>query len=96
MARLTAALLDDSAPGIGALDPVMPFGSQARIGAAWINIQVANRDITWHNGGTGGFRAWIGIDRQASTGVVILSGTSLSLDRHGSSLLLEQAASMQS
>jgi CubicO group peptidase (beta-lactamase class C family) len=29
--------------------------------------------VTWHNGGTGGFTAFLGIDRERGTGVVILS-----------------------
>jgi hypothetical protein len=46
MARLTAALLDGTAPGIAALDPVAPFGAGVHIGAAWITVQVKDRPIT--------------------------------------------------
>ncbi|MCL3861241.1 serine hydrolase domain-containing protein [Actinotalea sp. K2] len=91
MARLTAALLDGSCPGTAALEPVAPLGRGARIGAAWITIEVKGRSVVWHNGGTGGFRSWIGLDREASTGVVILSATSASVDRHGFALLAEHA-----
>lgn len=90
MARLTAALLDGTAPGIGALDPVAPLGSGARIGAAWVTVTVKGRTVTWHNGGTGGFRSWLGLDRRAGTGVVILSAMSSSVDREGFALLAEQ------
>lgn len=89
MARLMAALLDGSAPGTSALDPVAPFGKGARIGAGWITITVKGRSITWHNGGTGGFRSWAGLDRDAGTGAVVLSATSASVDRHGLLLLTE-------
>jgi CubicO group peptidase (beta-lactamase class C family) len=89
MARLLAALLDGSAPGITALDPVAPFGKGARIGAGWITIAVKGRQIVWHNGGTGGFRSWAGLDRDTGTGAVILSATSASVDRCGLSLLTE-------
>ncbi|GAB2582049.1 hypothetical protein GCM10027168_13480 [Streptomyces capparidis] len=89
MARFTAALLDGSAPGTAALDPVARFGAGARIGAAWITIQAKDRPITWHNGGTGGFRSWLGLDRDSGTGVVLLSATSASVDRHGFALLAE-------
>ena len=68
MARLTQALLDGSAPGLSALDPVADFvGPAARIGAAWITLEVKGRRITWHNGATGGFRSWIGLDRDAGS-----------------------------
>ncbi|WP_413098185.1 serine hydrolase domain-containing protein [Streptomyces sp. Inha503] len=89
MARFTAAVLDGSAPGVAALDPVAPFGVGARIGAAWITIKVKDRPITWHNGGTGGFRSWLGLDRGTGTGVVFLSATAAPIDRHGFSLLAE-------
>lgn len=92
MARLTEALLDGTAPGLGALDPVEPFGVGARIGAAWVAIRVKDRTVTWHNGGTGGFRSWLGLDREAGTGAVILSATSAPVDRHGLTLLTEGRA----
>lgn len=87
MTRLARALLDGSAPGIGALDPVAPFGGGTRIGAGWVTTQLKDRSITWHNGGSGGFRSWLGIDRAAGTGVVILTATFASVDRHGFALL---------
>ena len=91
MARLVGALLNGTAPGIAALDPIAPFGRGARIGAAWITIEQGGREITWHNGGTGGFRSWLGLDRQARTGVVLLTATSASVDRHGFTLLSDVA-----
>jgi CubicO group peptidase (beta-lactamase class C family) len=88
MARLAAALLDGSAPGVAALDPVADFSGQAvRIGAAWITLEHDSRHVTWHNGGTGGFRTWLGLDRTAGTGVFLVSATSVSVDRHGFALL---------
>ena len=93
MARLTQALLDGSAPGLSALDPVADFvGPAARIGAAWITLEVKGRRITWHNGATGGFRSWIGLDREAGAGVVLLSASSQPVDRHGFALMRELAA----
>lgn len=89
MATLVAALLDDSAPGARALDPIAPFGSGTRIGAGWVTTELDGRDVTWHNGGSGGFRSWLGLDRTANTGAVILSATSASIDRHGFALLAE-------
>ncbi|MEL7989461.1 serine hydrolase domain-containing protein [Streptomyces albidoflavus] len=89
MARLTAALLDGSAAGVGALDPVAPFGAGARIGAAWITVEIDGRPVTWHNGGTGGFRSWLGLDRARGTGLVVLSATAAPVDRQGFALLAE-------
>ena len=87
MARLTAAILDGSAPGIDALEPTTVFGPRVGIGAAWITIEMKGRPITWHNGGTGGFRSWIGIDRAAGTGAVMLSATTSAVDRAGFAFL---------
>ncbi|MDR6505684.1 serine hydrolase domain-containing protein [Arthrobacter oryzae] len=90
MGRLTRALLDGSAPGISALDPVADFaGPAVRIGAAWITLEAKGRSVTWHNGATGGFSSWLGLDRDANTGVVLMSATSASVDRHGFRLLEE-------
>lgn len=90
MARFTQALLNASAPGISALDPVAPISAHGvNIGAAWITLTVRGRSITWHDGATGGFRSWLGLDRAAGTGVVVLTATSRSVDRHGFALLTE-------
>ena len=90
LGRFTLALLDGSAPGIAALDPVAPLaGPAVRIGAAWITLERHGRQIVWHNGGTGGFRSWIGIDRAAGTGVVVISATARTVDRLGMTMLTE-------
>jgi CubicO group peptidase (beta-lactamase class C family) len=90
MASLVQALLDGTAPGVAALDPVANFaGPAARIGAAWMTLRVKGRDITWHNGATGGFRTWAGLDREAGTGVVLLSATAVTVDRQGFRMLRE-------
>lgn len=84
MAGLLKALLDGTVPGLTALDPVADFaGPAVRIGAAWVTLDLKGRAITWHNGATGGFRSFIGLDREAGSGVVLLSASSQSLDGHG-------------
>ena len=88
LARLVAALLDGTAPGTAALDPVRPFaGPAVRIGAGWLTVTVEGREITWHNGGTGGFCSWLGLDRAAGAGVVLVRATAGSVDRHGMAML---------
>ena len=89
MGRLVCALLDESSPGMAALDPVATLMGPARIGAGWMTLDVKGRKITWHNGATGGFASWIGVDRAAGTGVVIVSATAVSVDKHGFALLRE-------
>ncbi|MEV4174267.1 serine hydrolase domain-containing protein [Nonomuraea sp. NPDC049709] len=88
MALLTGALLNGTAPGVAALDPVAPFQGRVHIGAAWLVLTVGS-GFTLHNGGTGGFRSWLGLHRASGTGVVVLSATAASVDRPGFNLLTE-------
>ncbi|MBF0671268.1 MAG: beta-lactamase family protein [Salinibacterium sp.] len=87
MARFASALLDGTAPGVAALDPVTEMSRGMRVGAAWITLEANGRQVTWHNGGTGGFRTWMGLDREAGTAAVMLSATAASVDRPGFALL---------
>ena len=90
LARLVLALLEGTSPGLAALDPVTNFaGPAAQIGAGWMTLETKGRTVTWHNGGTGGFRAWVGLDRKAGTGVVLLTATAAPVDRHGFRLLAD-------
>ncbi|MDO8390207.1 MAG: hypothetical protein Q7V57_06940 [Actinomycetota bacterium] len=52
-----------------------------------------NGTLTWHNGRTGGFSSWIGLDRERGSGAVVLSATGRSVDRLGTTLLDGLAAS---
>ena len=83
------ALLDGSAPGVTALDPVARFSGPLRIGAAWLTLERRGTLLTWHNGGTGGFRSVVALDRGAGTGVALVSACARSVDRAGFALLEE-------
>ena len=94
MAGLTRALLDGDAPGVAALEPVADFaGAGVRIGAGWITTDLRGKGLlTWHNGGTGGFRSWLGLRRDLGVGVVVLSASNRSVDGVGLSLLVTRAS----
>lgn len=84
LARLLHALLTGAAPGAAALDPTTTIGRGASVGAGWITTTTPTGGaVTWHNGGTGGFRSWLGVDRAAGTGCAVVSATSSSVDRVG-------------
>jgi CubicO group peptidase (beta-lactamase class C family) len=85
MARLVTALLDGSAPGAAALDPVENLsGPGIRIGAAWItNSDNKGYRGTWITGSTSGFSSWIGLNRPAGTALVVMSATAPSLTGSG-------------
>ena len=93
LAGLAKALLDGTAPGVTALDPVKDFaGPAVRIGAGWFTTDRRNRGVlTWHNGGTGGFRSWLGLRRDLGLAVVVLGASSRSVDALGLTLLDELA-----
>ncbi len=82
MARFARALLDGTAAGAAALDPVEEFaGPAVRIGAAWLTTDRRERGLlTWHNGGTGGFRSFLGLRREAGFGVVVLGASTRAVD----------------
>jgi serine-type D-Ala-D-Ala carboxypeptidase/endopeptidase len=43
--------------------------------------------MIWHNGGTGGFRSFIGFVKESETGVAVLSNCSRSVDAIGFEML---------
>lgn len=88
LGTFAAALLDGSAPGVAALEPTASFaGPAVRIGDAWLTTTVRGRAITWHNGGTGGWRSFVGVDRDAGRAAVVVRATTKSVDRAGMDLL---------
>ncbi|AUS77054.1 serine hydrolase [Actinoalloteichus sp. AHMU CJ021] len=87
LAVLLSALLDGTAPGMDALEPRGELGPD-RIGWAWITTETEDgRQVVWHNGHTSGFAAFLGVDREAGTGVALVSATGQWVDAAGWELL---------
>jgi CubicO group peptidase (beta-lactamase class C family) len=58
------------------------------IGLAWhILASPAGRSIVWHNGGTGGYRSFIGFDPARGVGIVLLTNSVIGADDIGFHLL---------
>ncbi|MEP6861622.1 MAG: serine hydrolase [Deltaproteobacteria bacterium] len=57
----------------------IPGQAGANEGLGW---QIDGLGRYWHNGGTGGFRSFVGFDPKARRGIVILSSSSVSLVDH--------------
>ncbi|HEX6323089.1 MAG TPA: serine hydrolase domain-containing protein [Vicinamibacterales bacterium] len=78
MTKLLQALMQPPASRIGkairlALEPRSELGA-AKIGLAWITtMPPGGVPFTWHNGGTGGYRSFIGFTRDGSAGIVVLT-----------------------
>lgn len=89
LALLLRAMLDRTVAGADAMDPVGPFVGRMRIGAGWLTGPLLRRTVTWHNGGTGGFRSFVGIDRDQGVGVALVSASTRSVDRAAARLLAE-------
>jgi CubicO group peptidase (beta-lactamase class C family) len=58
-----------------------------RIGLTWHVVNAYGTTITWHNGGTGGFHSYIGMDEARQRGVIVLTNSVISADDIGFHLL---------
>ncbi len=63
----------------------------AAVHLGWMGLRLHPRfdsvDLIWHNGGTGGFRSWIGFIPAKQAAVVVLSNTARSVDNRAFDLL---------
>ena len=57
------------------LAPRRPAGGLGEIGLGWLIAKPHDEEIVWHNGGTGGYRSFVGFKPKAGVGVVVLSNT---------------------
>lgn len=93
MTKFLAATLDTAASPLGsALERTQLLRHAAdrpgnSIGLGWHIVDLFGSTITWHNGGTGGYRAYIGFDDARDRGVVVLSNSVVSPDDIGFHLL---------
>ena len=60
--------------------PRSDMAKTMRIGLAWITT---DKGIVWHNGGTGGYRSFLGFTADGRRGVVILANTAVDVDELG-------------
>lgn len=78
LTKFAEAILDGTAPGLDALTPHWPTTGllgPSRIGLSWISSGPEGEEIAWHNGGTGGTRTVLAIDRHTNTAAIILNTT---------------------
>ena len=79
--RLYAVLSSAHEPRELAGSPAM------QIGLGWHIRSGEGVDVVWHNGGTGGYRSFVGFVQDGSTGVVVLTNSNRSADDIGFHLL---------
>jgi CubicO group peptidase (beta-lactamase class C family) len=68
---LAAAMADQLAARRPTGDPAM------QVALGWHIRTLQGREIVWHNGGTGGYRTFMGFDPAEKVGVVVLTNTSI-------------------
>ena len=78
---LAAALLETQKARNKTDEPVMD------IGLGWLIMKRYDPPVYWHNGGTGGFRSFVGFCPAKKTGVVVLSNSAFGVDDIGFHLL---------
>ena len=57
------------------------------IALGWHIQKKYDREIVWHNGGTGGYHSFVGFDLKSRTGVVVLSNSANDIDDIGRHLM---------
>ncbi|MFD3515528.1 serine hydrolase domain-containing protein [Streptomyces sp. NPDC058657] len=90
LSRLLGAVLEQRAPGIDATRPRHDAQGMNRIGMGWLTQAAGDRELTWHNGATGGSRSFVGLDRARGRAVAVLSNTAQDVDALGSRLVLQE------
>ena len=59
----------------------------AKIGLNWFTAHQGPVEIVWHNGGTGGYRSFLGLDKPHQRAVVVLTNSVNGVDDVGRHLL---------
>ncbi len=89
---LAQAVLDGTTPGTGSLAPVTDSGNGGQVGLAWMITPGTGQssdgdEVIWHNGMTGGFATYLGLQPDGDRAVVVLSGSARGVDEAGLHLL---------
>ena len=79
MALWMQAVADGEAPGADAVEPRADLEGDESIGFAWYTSPLDGTEVTWHNGGTGGYRSYAGFTPDGRA-VVVLSNTETWVD----------------
>jgi CubicO group peptidase (beta-lactamase class C family) len=87
LATFLGATMAGTAPGSAATTPRFRDDDTSRIGYAWFTTRYGDREITWHNGATGAFSAYVAYEPATRRGVVVLGNTDRSVVPIGLALL---------
>ncbi|GGO22655.1 serine hydrolase domain-containing protein [Micromonospora parathelypteridis] len=87
LGRLAAGTLAGTAPGADAATARFTEDGKTRIGYGWFTTRHGDHEVVWHNGGTGGFRSYLGFERVTGRAVVVLGNTDMDVAPIGLRLL---------
>ena len=74
-------MIDGRNPGASGLDPVAEIEPGDLVATGWfLRTRPDGSTVIWHNGGTGGFRSFVGYDPDARRGIVVLADTDRDVD----------------
>ena len=90
MVLFLEALVSGTAPGMDALEPWFQVDDGLSLGAGWHISTGDGRELVWHNGETGGFSSWVGIDRAAGSALLISCAGHIDLDGTAAAMLLSR------
>jgi D-alanyl-D-alanine-carboxypeptidase/D-alanyl-D-alanine-endopeptidase len=62
-------------------------GKDMSIGMNWLIRSMNGRDVVWHNGGTGGYRTWLGFDKTRKVAAIVLGNSGIGHDDLGFELV---------
>jgi len=62
-------------------------GKDMSIGMNWLIRSLNGRDVVWHNGGTGGYRTWLGFDKTRKIAAIVLTNSAIGNDDLGFELV---------
>src|SRR5699024_2982015 len=92
MAIWLEAVRDGTAPGAEAAEPRTDFDASDRIGWARSTTKDRSPNLTWHIGGTGGYRSFLGFSAEPGHGVIVVSDSANDVDA-AASLISDPAES---
>ena len=61
------------------------------VGMNWLIRKMDGKEIVWHNGGTGGYRTWLGFDKSRKVAAIVLTNSTMSNDDLGFELVAGSA-----
>lgn len=65
-------------------------GGRVEVALAWMRLSGKGGALLWHNGGTAGYRSFVGLDHGRQRAVVVLGSSDRSVDRRGMTLVRDQ------